>query len=165
MLVSSSTQPRASRSAEKVCFWFGNRQVQAEDSSPAGSSGSGSGSSGTVEEFLSLCSYVRGDYSGDEGYQGLSQRLSAWEEKAALRRQCGGIKPRVGRLMYLALPPSTYPEVRWFEWYSRCLAVMSSICFFVFCFFVCVLYHCIFVFSCFCVFCVFVWCCHLFRSR
>mmetsp|Transcript_5907 Transcript_5907/g.10279 ORF Transcript_5907/g.10279 Transcript_5907/m.10279 type:complete len:572 (+) Transcript_5907:58-1773(+) len=57
-----------------------------------------------IDAFLALCSYQSGDYSGEEGYSALASRMQTWEHG-----HCQ--KPLIGRLLYLALPPSVYPEV------------------------------------------------------
>jgi len=74
------------------------QQQQAEGAAGAGA-GAGAGSSQEGGE---------GDGVQHGGYTGLNARLAAFEAEAAAG---GGIKPRVGRLFYLALPPSTYPQV------------------------------------------------------
>ncbi|KAL4419711.1 hypothetical protein ABPG75_006809 [Micractinium tetrahymenae] len=62
--------------------------------------------SGGEEErdaFLKHCTYVQGDYVGSQGWQGLEGVLSGREGKY---HGCP-----CGRLYYLALPPSVYPQV------------------------------------------------------
>lgn len=56
-----------------------------------------------VEKFLDLLSYTAGLYDKAEGFQKLDQVLSERERKHS--------KAPVGRLFYLALPPSVYPQV------------------------------------------------------
>lgn len=46
-----------------------------------------------------------GGYDGEEGWRGLAATLNAREQRA---RFCGN---PCGRLYYLALPPSVYPQV------------------------------------------------------
>ena len=58
-----------------------------------------------VNDFLSKCSYVSGQYDGfvdSKGYTALQQKLTAFE---------AGHPGCCGRLFYLALPPKVYPEV------------------------------------------------------
>ncbi|KAG2501354.1 hypothetical protein HYH03_001144 [Edaphochlamys debaryana] len=76
-----------------------------------------------VEQFLNACSYVAGEYDTSDGYERLGAALQAWEAAMCVGSAlptsptaggsacgpCGG--RRLGRLFYLALPPSVYPEV------------------------------------------------------
>ena len=55
-----------------------------------------------VERFLSLVTYISGPYDTPEGFQKLNKALTAIEHKD------GGAPS--GRMFYLALPPSVYPE-------------------------------------------------------
>ena len=57
----------------------------------------------TVEKFLKLLSYTPGAYDEAEGFQKLQKALQEREQKHK--------EDPVGRLYYLALPPSVYPEV------------------------------------------------------
>ncbi|CAK0786708.1 Glucose-6-phosphate 1-dehydrogenase, cytoplasmic isoform [Coccomyxa viridis] len=57
----------------------------------------------TKQEFLDRITYVQGQYDGDEGFQGL--------EKALQEREKDFQGAPLGRLFYLALPPSVYPQV------------------------------------------------------
>jgi len=59
-----------------------------------------------VARFLQLCTYMHGDYAAPEGYQALGRMLTQWEGHHE-----EGCSPLVGRLFYLALPPTVYPEV------------------------------------------------------
>ncbi|EFN53828.1 hypothetical protein CHLNCDRAFT_36395 [Chlorella variabilis] len=61
------------------------------------------GSEKEVDKFLEGCTYVSGSYDGSEGWQKLAAVLEAREAK---HRGCP-----CGRLYYLALPPSVYPQV------------------------------------------------------
>ena len=56
------------------------------------------------DEFLRHISYVSGPYDGAEGWQTLEREIETWEE---VHPCCPA-----GRLYYLALPPSIYPQVR-----------------------------------------------------
>ncbi|GAB4821247.1 hypothetical protein N2152v2_008293 [Parachlorella kessleri] len=56
-----------------------------------------------ASKFLERCSYVAGSYDQPEGFQALNQAL--------LDREAQHPRSPVGRLYYLALPPSVYPEV------------------------------------------------------
>ena len=56
-----------------------------------------------VEEFLKTLSYTAGPYDEAEGFQQLTKKLKDHEEKHS--------NLPVGRLFYLALPPSVYPQV------------------------------------------------------
>lgn len=58
----------------------------------------------TIHGFLDLVTYVRGSYDGPEGWQSLNRAI---RESETARDPCA---PR-GRLFYLALPPTVYPEV------------------------------------------------------
>lgn len=63
------------------------------------------GQESTIAEFLSHCTYISGQYSGDvdpSGYSELQMKIKSIEDSH------GGI---IGRLFYLALPPKVYPEV------------------------------------------------------
>ena len=55
-----------------------------------------------VQDFLSLITYVPGSYDGPEDFQHLNEELKKREQKG---------KGACGRLFYLALPPSVYPQV------------------------------------------------------
>ena len=55
-----------------------------------------------VEKFLSLVTYISGPYDAPEGFQKLNKALTEIEHKD------GGAPS--GRMFYLALPPSVYPE-------------------------------------------------------
>jgi len=57
----------------------------------------------TVDAFLSCCSYVSGPYDGDDGFKRLETAILAAEKQSC---RC-----RLGRLYYLALPPTVYPVV------------------------------------------------------
>ena len=61
------------------------------------------GDTNRLEEFLSRCSYVHGEYDGDAGWSGLNEVLS--------RREGDRPESPAGRLIYLALPPTVYPQV------------------------------------------------------
>ncbi|KAK9827335.1 hypothetical protein WJX81_006694 [Elliptochloris bilobata] len=61
------------------------------------------GASGDVSRFLDLIAYLPGSYDSAEGFQGLQAVL-------VTREQQYGMCP-AGRLFYLALPPSVYPQV------------------------------------------------------
>ena len=61
-----------------------------------------SGDNCDVEAFLGICSYVSGSYDSPEGFQQLEEEISAHE---AERPNCSS-----GRLYYLALPPTVYPQ-------------------------------------------------------
>lgn len=56
-----------------------------------------------LEEFLQRCSYVHGSYDGDEGWASLNAALSKLESAR--------LDSPAGRLIYLALPPTVYPQV------------------------------------------------------
>lgn len=58
-----------------------------------------------VEDFLALCTYVRGEYNDGAGYVALQSALNTWEQQFN-----GKSPPAVGRLFYLALPPLVYPD-------------------------------------------------------
>ena len=53
--------------------------------------------------FLDLCSYVQGAYDTPEGFQEL--------QKAIKQREDEHQGSPLGRIFYLALPPSVYPQV------------------------------------------------------
>lgn len=55
-----------------------------------------------VNAFLELCTYVSGPYDGDRGWSALAKCLR--------EREAGYESVPVGRLFYLALPPSVYPD-------------------------------------------------------
>jgi glucose-6-phosphate 1-dehydrogenase len=55
--------------------------------------------------FLNICTYVSGSYDSPEGFQALEKAISAHEKE-----QKNSCCP-AGRLYYLALPPSVYPQV------------------------------------------------------
>ncbi|KAG7674860.1 hypothetical protein Ndes2526B_g07698 [Nannochloris sp. 'desiccata'] len=55
------------------------------------------------DNFLNICTYVSGAYDSAEGFQALEKAISAHEKKKSC---CPA-----GRLYYLALPPSVYPQV------------------------------------------------------
>ena len=55
-----------------------------------------------VQEFLKLITYLAGSYDDPKDFQHLEEELSKRESDSK-----GGI----GRLFYLALPPSVYPQV------------------------------------------------------
>ena len=57
----------------------------------------------TVEAFLKTFSYTPGAYDEAGGFQALHKKLQETESKFG--------KDPVGRLFYLALPPSVYPQV------------------------------------------------------
>ncbi|WLF76792.1 Glucose-6-phosphate 1-dehydrogenase [Lodderomyces elongisporus] len=57
----------------------------------------------TKKGFLKLCTYVRGQYDTDEGYQKLEKRCTDYESQHS--------DERPERLFYLALPPSQFTEV------------------------------------------------------
>ncbi|CAL8465488.1 g5024 [Coccomyxa elongata] len=61
------------------------------------------GTDAEVNEFLSRMSYIPGSYDGDEGFQSLQKGLED--------REKGHEGAPVGRLFYLALPPTVYPQV------------------------------------------------------
>ncbi|KAI3425139.1 hypothetical protein D9Q98_008910 [Chlorella vulgaris] len=61
------------------------------------------GSDDDIDKFLKRCTYVAGSYDGAEGWQGLAKVLDKRESKCS--------KNPAGRLYYLALPPSVYPQV------------------------------------------------------
>ncbi len=56
------------------------------------------------EEFVKHVTYVQGAYDKSEAFENLQNTLEEREQKSE-----GG---PVGRLYYLALPPSVYPQVR-----------------------------------------------------
>lgn len=56
-----------------------------------------------IEEFLSLCSYIQGQYDTDEGYKELNKSIEDYESKHSENKQ--------ERLFYLALPPSVFATV------------------------------------------------------
>lgn len=60
-----------------------------------------SGTGGGWNEFAARLSYVGADLAGDEGYRLIAERIERIEAREGGER---------GRLFYLALPPSTYPE-------------------------------------------------------
>lgn len=62
-----------------------------------------SGPKDQVDGFLAQCTYISGAYDGDDGWARLAATLDARERS----------RPRApaGRLFYLALPPSVYPQV------------------------------------------------------
>lgn len=62
-----------------------------------------SGEQQVKQRFLERCTYVQGSYDGAEGWQALAALLNAREAK----HPCNP----AGRLYYLALPPSVYPQV------------------------------------------------------
>lgn len=64
-----------------------------------------SGKDGDVEAFLSICTYMHGPYDTPEGYQALEKAMEAWENDHS------GCNKQIGRLYYLALPPTVYPVV------------------------------------------------------
>ena len=68
------------------------------------------------EEFVKHVTYVQGAYDKPEAFENLQNTLEEREQKSD-----GG---PVGRLYYLALPPSVYPQVR----PKRHLLVSSSSC-------------------------------------
>ena len=55
------------------------------------------------EQFVQAISYVSGSYDDDGGYQNL--------HKALKDREASHAEVPIGRLFYLALPPSVYPQV------------------------------------------------------
>lgn len=61
------------------------------------------GSEADVGAFLQICSYVAGSYDGDSGFQKLDGVLAGIEAQYP----CSPL----GRLYYLALPPTVYPTV------------------------------------------------------
>lgn len=61
------------------------------------------GSDEDREAFLNTLSYVAGSYDQDDGYQAL--------QKAIKQREQNHDQVPLGRLFYLALPPSVYPQV------------------------------------------------------
>lgn len=61
------------------------------------------GSQDNTKDFLDHCLYVSGTYDEDAGFERLEQTMQALECSS---RQC-----RLGRLYYLALPPTVYPVV------------------------------------------------------
>mmetsp|Transcript_35892 Transcript_35892/g.113520 ORF Transcript_35892/g.113520 Transcript_35892/m.113520 type:complete len:551 (-) Transcript_35892:1095-2747(-) len=63
------------------------------------------GDSALIEGFLSVCTYIQGQYDQPDGYNNVHAALSASEGG---ERVPGTI---AGRLYYLALPPSVYPDV------------------------------------------------------
>ena len=68
------------------------------------------GNSKVVEEFLKTFSYTAGPYDEADGFQQLTKKLESYEEKHS--------NVPVGRLFYLALPPSVYPQVPFIVFYS-----------------------------------------------
>ena len=56
-----------------------------------------------TEDFLDRLNYVQGQYDEAEGYSKLLQMVEKFEEESGCER--------CGRLFYLALPPSVYPDV------------------------------------------------------
>ena len=61
------------------------------------------GEAKVVEAFLKTFSYTAGAYDEPEGFQELNKKLEELEKKHS--------NVPVGRLFYLALPPSVYPQV------------------------------------------------------
>ena len=61
------------------------------------------GSDKDRERFLQACTYVAGSYDESSGYQALTKALKTREKDHA--------EVPIGRLFYLALPPSVYPQV------------------------------------------------------
>ncbi|KAI3405443.2 ZWF1 [Candida oxycetoniae] len=57
----------------------------------------------TKKNFLKLCSYVEGQYDADEGFQKLKKRFTEYEKEHNVEK--------AERLLYLALPPSTFTSV------------------------------------------------------
>lgn len=57
------------------------------------------------EDFVQHVTYVQGAYDKSEAFENLQSKLEEREQKSD-----GG---PVGRLYYLALPPSVYPQVCW----------------------------------------------------
>ncbi|KAG1671356.1 hypothetical protein FOA52_002966 [Chlamydomonas sp. UWO 241] len=87
-----------------------------------------------LARFLERVSYVQGAYDSPEGFQKLAANIEEWEQRGAYDlpedfqklaanieeweqarssegSTASGAMPRIGRLMYLALPSTTYPEV------------------------------------------------------
>ncbi|KAG1671362.1 hypothetical protein FOA52_002972 [Chlamydomonas sp. UWO 241] len=65
-----------------------------------------------LSRFLERVSYVQGAYDSPEGFQKLAANIEEWEQERASEGEVeGGAKPRIGRLMYLALPSTAYTEV------------------------------------------------------
>ena len=60
------------------------------------------GASHKQNGFLDLCSYVQGAYDTPEGFQGLQKAIKEREDEHS---GCP-----LGRIFYLALPPSVYPQ-------------------------------------------------------
>ena len=60
-----------------------------------------------VEDFLKTFSYTAGAYDEAGGFQQLTKKLEEYEKKHS--------NVPVGRLFYLALPPSVYPQVASFN--------------------------------------------------
>ena len=60
------------------------------------------GASHRQDDFLDLCSYVQGAYDTPEGFQGLQEAIKQREDEHS---GCP-----LGRIFYLALPPSVYPQ-------------------------------------------------------
>jgi len=58
---------------------------------------------GAVDKFLSICTYIRGQYDDTASYAPLQAALLAHEERQP-DHPCG-------RLFYFALPPTVYPDV------------------------------------------------------
>lgn len=58
-----------------------------------------------IDEFLGICTYIQGSYDADEpeGFQSLQQAILAHE---STHPACPS-----GRLFYLALPPTVYPQI------------------------------------------------------
>jgi glucose-6-phosphate 1-dehydrogenase len=61
------------------------------------------GSSEELDSFLDCCTYVSGPYDTDDGFKKLEEKMRSFE---AHYHGC-----RLGRLYYLALPPTVYPVV------------------------------------------------------
>lgn len=61
------------------------------------------GDKGEIETFLKTFSYTPGAYDEADGFQKLNKKLEEYENKHS--------NLPVGRLFYLALPPSVYPQV------------------------------------------------------
>ncbi|KXZ51967.1 hypothetical protein GPECTOR_11g9 [Gonium pectorale] len=64
-----------------------------------------------VEQFLNSCCYLAGDYDAPDGYERLGAALAGWEAQMCVGSSAPPPGPRLGRLFYLALPPSVYPQV------------------------------------------------------
>ncbi|CAG9464164.1 unnamed protein product [Pedinophyceae sp. YPF-701] len=65
--------------------------------------------------FLDRCTYVQGPYDTTDGFAALNDHMTQFEDEAVESLRSGNGRPSgppsFGRLIYLALPPSVYPQV------------------------------------------------------